>query len=191
MTHDPAVSDADLACLVEENREAIAQLRHFLAELSPAAYRQPFGTDGRHSLGKHVRHILDHYDALLAAAEAGRIDYEHRRRDARLEHWPREAERHLRDIERGLDRLVVSPGRQALALDYPLDQETSLTLGSSLARELAFLTSHTIHHMALLGVLAEQLGVTLPETFGVHPSTLRFWQREREREEQWTGRATA
>lgn len=47
-----------------------------------------------------------------------------------------------------------------------------------MARELAFLTSQTIHHMAIIGLLAEQQGIPLAEDFGVHPSTLRHWQRE-------------
>ena len=34
--------------------------------------------------------------------------------------------------------------------------------------------------MALLGLLAERLGVVLPKDFGVHPSTLRHWDREAE-----------
>lgn len=31
---------------------------------------------------------------------------------------------------------------------------------------------------ALLGLLAQQLGVRLPDDFGVHPSTLRHWRRQ-------------
>ncbi len=32
--------------------------------------------------------------------------------------------------------------------------------------------------MAIIGLLAEQLGLALPDSFGVHPSTLRHWRRE-------------
>jgi len=41
-----------------------------------------------------------------------------------------------------------------------------------------FLASHTIHHMAIIGMLAEQAGVEVGAEFGVHPSTLRYLQRQ-------------
>lgn len=175
MNHDPAVPPADLRGLVEENRQVLDQLCRFLAGLSSTRYGQPLGAGGRQSLGKHVRHIIDHYAALLATAGQGRLDYEHRQREEWLERCPREARRRLEAISLALDELADLSGEGALILDYPLDHQSQRCLGSTLGRELAFLTSHTVHHMALLGLLAERLGVTLPETFGVHPSTLRHW----------------
>ncbi|MDX5376002.1 MAG: hypothetical protein LPK08_00570 [Halomonas sp.] len=170
----------DTACLdslIEENRLALYQLQAFLERLTPALYRYTFGPTGRQSLGKHVRHILDHYDALLVGAEAGSIDYENRRRDERLETEPELA------VARVAEICAALPGLEAhrsatLQLRYPVEGASgSLALTSSLPRELAFLTSHTVHHMALLGMMAESHGVDLPVHFGVHPSTLRFWQQ--------------
>lgn len=165
--------------LIEENLLALTQLKGLLDELTPDTYRQPFSGDGRHTLGKHVRHIIDHYAALLGGLEegGGRIDYENRRRDETLEQWPQQASQRVTSIEASLRVLGDRQLPADMTLDYPLDDER-LALGSSLQRELAFLTSHTIHHMAILGLLAEQVGVSLPDAFGVHPSTLRHWQRE-------------
>ncbi len=165
--------------LIEENLLALAQLRGLLDALTPDTYRQPFGADGRHTLGKHARHIIDHYDALLGGLEEGgdHVDYEHRRRDETLEQWPRLASQRVSSIEASLLALGDRQPTSDMTLDYPLDDER-LALSSSLQRELAFLTSHTIHHMAILGLLAEPLGLALPESFGVHPSTLRHWRRE-------------
>lgn len=181
MTQPAPGSPPALEGLIEENLLALAQLRGLLDALTPATYRQTFGVDGRHALGKHVRHIIDHYDALLGGLDSGggRIDYEHRRRDEALEQWPRRAAQRLTAIEASLRALGDRQPPSSLTLDYPLD-ERCLTLPTSLERELAFLTSHTIHHMAILGLLAETVGVPLPESFGVHPSTLRHWQREAE-----------
>ncbi|MCA1770763.1 MAG: DinB family protein [Halomonas sp.] len=165
--------------LVEENLLALAQLRGLLCELIPATYQQSFGRDGRHTLGKHVRHIIDHYDALLDGIEGGkeRIDYEHRRREEILEQWPDQAAQRLVCIEASLQALDEKQLPTHLTLDYPFGNDR-LAFGSSIERELAFLASHTIHHMAILGLLAEQVGARLPESFGVHPSTLRHWRRE-------------
>jgi len=168
----------DTACLVEENLLTLVQLRRLIEALDPERYRQAFGEHGRHTLGKHVRHIIDHYDALLEGLDRGEevIDYEQRRRDETLEQWPQQAASHLAGIESRLSTLGSEPASQALTLAYPMDDERFF-LVSSLNRELAFLTSHSIHHMAIIALLAEQSGIHLPASFGVHPSTLRHWQR--------------
>ncbi|CAM3438153.1 DinB family protein [Halomonas lysinitropha] len=178
MTSSLSRSSPSTARLVEENLLTLAQLRSMVADLTPEGYRQAFGEHGRHTLGKHVRHIIDHYDALLDGLDrdAEVIDYEQRRRDEVLEQWPQQAASHLAGIEARLLSLGSGPSPDALSLGYPLDDDT-LTLASSLNRELAFLTSHSIHHMAIIALLAEQSGIHLPETFGVHPSTLRHWQQ--------------
>ena len=165
--------------LIEENLLALSQLRHFVGDLAPAHYRRAFGHHGRHTLGKHVRHIIDHYDALLSGLEADgdTVDYERRRRDEFLEQWPHQAARRLAELETVLAAAIDRYPPVRLGQTYHLG-DGALVLETSLARELAFLTSHTIHHMAILGLLAEQIGIALPEAFGVHPSTLRHWQRE-------------
>ncbi len=43
---------------------------------------------------------------------------------------------------------------------------------TTVGRELAFVLSHTIHHNALIGVMAAMLGVPVPDRFGYAPSTL-------------------
>lgn len=177
--------------LIEENRLALAQLRSLVDDLAPEAYRRVFGVHGRHTLGKHVRHIIDHYEALIDGLEAGAetLDYEQRRRDPTLEAWPDEAARRLAALEAWLSSLQGQASPKRLTLRHcqdagapdpgrGADGEMRLALPSSLARELAFLASHTVHHMAIIGLLAEQIGIALPASFGVHPSTLRHWQRE-------------
>ncbi|WP_355660422.1 DinB family protein [Halomonas salifodinae] len=182
MSHDSTVvpgdleDPMDLEGLVAENRQVLDQLCRFLAGLSAAAYGRSL--DRRQSLGKHVRHIIDHYEALLAATRHGRLDYEHRPRETWPERCPREAQRRLEAIAAALPALEDSG---LLSLAYPLEEGGLRQLETSLGRELAFLTSHTIHHMALLGLLAERLGVVLSEDFGVHPSTLRHWASQASR----------
>lgn len=49
----------------------------------------------------------------------------------------------------------------------------SVTGWSTLARELAFVVSHTIHHQAIIGVLLAIHGHAVPERFGHSPATPR------------------
>ncbi|MDN3521740.1 DinB family protein [Halomonas ramblicola] len=179
MSYPSPEASPELAALVDENRQALCQLRDLLAGLSSSAYGRACGTLGRHSIGRHVRHILDHYESLLSA-EAAVLDYEHRRRDPGLERSPARAIRRLDAIVVALADLVEGAASAHVRLHYPLGGGDAQALPTSLGRELAFLTSHTIHHMAILGLLAERLGVALPDDFGVHPSTLRHWQRQAE-----------
>jgi uncharacterized damage-inducible protein DinB len=59
-----------------------------------------------------------------------------------------------------------------------ISDEQGQVVKTSVDRELVFLASHTIHHMAIIGMLAEQAGVEVGAEFGVHPSTLRYLQRQ-------------
>jgi hypothetical protein len=45
---------------------------------------------------------------------------------------------------------------------------------STVARELQYLLSHTIHHHALIGTICASLAVALPKDFGIALSTLKY-----------------
>jgi hypothetical protein len=47
-------------------------------------------------------------------------------------------------------------------------------LRSTIARELQVLSSHTIHHFALIAVTLQAFGISVPVSFGVARSTLRY-----------------
>lgn len=132
------------------------------------------------SVGAHLRHVADFVQVFLRAIEHGTIDYDQRERDPRLEREPRRAAANLRRLAGELARLaVLAPERE-----LRVRSETNLVgphwQRSSLARELVVLLSHTVHHYALIAVLLRARGSTPPADFGVAPSTLAHWRRERE-----------
>jgi uncharacterized damage-inducible protein DinB len=180
------MSTPSIPPLIDENVQALTQLYQLLGNVSAQDYQRALGAKATQSLGKHVRHILEHYQTLLdvcAAAPAQvTFDYEQRQRQATLENQPHLARERVAALKAGLSALSAIPHDTPLTLSYPVEAEranSALSLPTSLGRELAFLTSHSIHHMALLGLLCEQLGITLPNNFGVHPSTLRYWEQQR------------
>ncbi|MDR5873527.1 DinB family protein [Vreelandella gomseomensis] len=183
------MSTSSLSPLIDENVQTLAQLAQLLGRVSAHDYQRPLGAKGTQSLGKHVRHILEHYQTLLDACATSSpqtiFDYENRLREAALETQPGYAGDRTEALQAGLTALATMPHDAALTLNYPVkgDADDSVALPTSLGRELAFLTSHSIHHMALLGLLCEQLGIALPEHFGVHPSTLRYWARSSSQKE--------
>ncbi|NMT62896.1 DinB family protein [Marinobacter orientalis] len=173
----PNSSSGSVSCeeLVAENAHAINQLAELLVELPGKLYRQTFGAKKQHVIGKHVRHIIDHYMALLKAVNgrsAGPLDYEKREREERLELDNYAACNRLLAIINLLGRFADVPQNAPLEMEHLSDNQRR-TVATSIDRELVFLASHTIHHMAIIAMLAEQGGVEIRDGFGVHPSTLR------------------
>lgn len=121
------------------------------------------------TIGQHVRHCVEHYEAFFQSLEEGRtVDYEARPRHVLLEIDTSEALDRLEKIRRSLT--AFPQHCRALSI-----RDTGITgnCASSITRELQFLASHTVHHMALIAVIAGLSGITVPENFGVAPSTLK------------------
>jgi uncharacterized damage-inducible protein DinB len=105
--------------------------------------------------------------------DRGLVDYDARRRDIRIES---DRETAVRSLLGAASRLQSVPAdalegrvvvRTLIATDGPVVEAVS-----SVARELAFVISHTIHHNAQIALLAHRLGSTrLPRRFGIAPST--------------------
>lgn len=167
---DPAIN-----ALVLENDRLLAPLEEALGTIPVDAYRTHPAAHGG-SIGQQTRHVLDHYDLLLGHKRS-RIDYGQRRRDGRTEREPAVARGRLRETRQALEQL---PARnRALTVRYEtLGDGDVASLESSLARELAFIASHTVHHLAVIALLAEWQGIALPPTLGVAPSTLNHWARQ-------------
>ena len=49
-------------------------------------------------------------------------------------------------------------------------------ISSTVGRELQYLLDHTIHHYAIIAIILKAQSITVPEEFGVAPSTLKYWE---------------
>jgi uncharacterized damage-inducible protein DinB len=151
----------------------LQQLADLVESLSDGQYTaNPLGMVTS-SIGGHVRHCLDHVESLLAGIKTGRVNYDQRQRGTDVETCRQAA---LDVIGRQTHCLQTFPPSRAaapLALTAlvgsalpPVDTQTTV------GRELVFVLSHTIHHNALVAVMARTLGVPLPAHFGSAPSTI-------------------
>lgn len=127
--------------------------------------------------GPHLRHVIEHYEALIARA-GGAIDYDARVRDPSIERSPAVARGRLQAL-----KTLLGPGGTAL-LATPvtvraligLHGEHSLMTTSTMGRELLFLASHAVHHFAVMKLHARAHGVALADELGKAPATLAHQQ---------------
>lgn len=156
--------------------EAGARCLSVASMLSPETYVAMAA--GHSPIGAHLRHCYDHFETLLWGLERGEIDYDSRNRDPRVEACPDYFQEKLHSRlaqiatfdETALDEAVSI--RALVAPDAP-----PVRFMSTLSRELVYLTSHTIHHLAIIKLTAEQLGIELPDGFGVAYSTAAYWKQ--------------
>jgi uncharacterized damage-inducible protein DinB len=127
------------------------------------------------SIGEHVRHCLDHVSALLTVGASETLSYDHRHRGTPTETEPAAALQQILRMKAALERWPAG------ALDAPVCVQSQLSPNgdgvagwSTLARELAFVVSHTIHHQAIIALLLTLHGYAVPDRFGHSPSTPRW-----------------
>jgi uncharacterized damage-inducible protein DinB len=151
----------------------LRQLEDLLRGLTDEQYAtKPVGVVPS-SIGGHVRHCLDHVDALLGGIDHAALTYDQRRRGTEIETSRAAALEALRRQENELRALPAYPESLPLRLSVLVSNSLpAVEVDTSFGRELAFVLSHTIHHNAQIGAMARTLGVTIPQHFGYAPATI-------------------
>ena len=163
--------------IVTSNILFIKQGIELLSDISDDLYTKNNTTYSKSGIGRHFRHIIEHYFSFIQT-DGTFIDYDARERNLRLE----------TDRQFMIDRLgFVISGLQKFENESALldkgisvrsnegiGEENSPLSSSTLRRELQFLISHTVHHYALIGLILQTMGYIPDESFGVAPSTLKY-----------------
>lgn len=155
--------------LIHLNDHLLGEVSELLAGPVHGHYASPCHHVFSSSIGQHIRHCLEHYEEFLRALRENRsLDYENRPRDPEVETDPVVARQRIEAVRTAFHELL--PGSEGLVVR---DHGTGFPSGSSVARELQFLVSHTVHHFALISVIASTAGLNVPANFGVAPTTLK------------------
>ncbi|MHA7838961.1 MAG: lysophospholipid acyltransferase family protein [bacterium] len=125
--------------------------------------------------GAHTRHVIDYVDCLLSGIDAGIVDYTARKRRPEIES---DREVALREIDRCCRELESLTSLDAAKTLRVRTDEGEDWTQSSLARELRFVSSHTVHHYSLIRLALSRLGVATPDSYGVSASTLAHRRRQ-------------
>ncbi len=129
------------------------------------------------SIGSHFRHNLDFANNLLAGIESNKIDYNERERDLRVETDRQYAKERFLFLIQTLKNISTEDFGQEILVRSEIDEDE--WHASSIARELEFLHSHTVHHFALIAEKLHSFGIKVSRDFGVAPSTLKFWAEQK------------
>lgn len=172
----PSSPSTQASALLRFNRQLLQQA----AELAQA-HALPGRPSYRVLAGPHLRHVIEHYEALLFPPQPGVVDYDARARDEQLEASPQRAQARLEALYQALEGCAVFTLAEPLRVlgQCGLMGEDRFEASSSLGRELAFVASHAIHHFALLVGYCQQHGVPIPDGFGRAPAT-RAHERARQ-----------
>lgn len=163
-----------LYSLIDALRESLEQELILLRALSPEQYKAPAKGHFRSSVGMHLRHNLDHFEAFFNGLESGVVNYETRSRQTQIENIPGLAVEALQFYLEKLNQLCsVEDTFLQIQEESPVGIKDARHLDSSLGRELQFLLGHTVHHNAIIAMIVDRHGIELPKGFGVAPSTQR------------------
>lgn len=167
--------------IIKANKDALEQGLELLSRLSNDEYTCVCEPWLKSTIGQHVRHVTDMYFALMSAQDGERVDYDVRRRGSKVELQRDKGIDAFKQVILWLDELVQNVDddkKVTIKSEVSLHQSVSVTLESSLLRELVFVGSHTVHHYAVISVIAKLQNIEIAEWFGVAPATVTFLRNE-------------
>jgi hypothetical protein len=159
----------------------LAQCEGLIRDLPDSAYTGVSRVLDGGTVGKHLRHTLDHYRAIVRAVrEGGVIDYDRREREVPMERDRQAALDEVGAVLRGVRALMGAGLDRGVTVRVMVSESgEELLLASTLAREVAFATHHAVHHLAMIKSIAGEFGCVLSRAVGRAPSTLNHEKTSR------------
>ena len=160
--------------------EAIKQLisvKSILHQINVGDYKQSLNTLKGASIGKHVRHVVEFYECLLLNSITDVVNYDERKRNLLLEENLKYTIDYITEI---IDVLQNIQSNKRLELVSVYDNE-SVSMQSSLYRELTYNIEHTVHHLAIISIAIpiHFNYISLSENFGYADSTIQYLKTQK------------
>ena len=161
--------------LIVASQDVLLQALGLLFNIWDATYSRMVEAPYSASIGRHYRHVLEHFQCLVRGIRSGEINYEARERNPRLETEVTYATIATCDVLRAIKNYT----EESLARPCTVVNSVSYGAGevpimeSNIRRELAYCAGHAIHHYAIIRLICSHLGVEVPKEFGIAPSTLK------------------
>jgi len=158
--------------LITQNINRLSELKSLIDFINESDFFKSDEMLSGSTIGEHIRHIIEFYQCIVNESSSGKIHYDGRKRDRRIETDKDFAKRTIDEVISGMHNV---------RLDHPIIVQAShmniesdiIELNSSFGRELAYAMDHMIHHLAILKISLRSRGYELDENLGVAPSTVR------------------
>lgn len=144
-----------------------------ISSLTDRQYTESMQVLSDATIGQHVRHMLEFYEAIEKAHKSGEINYDARKRSLEMETSVKKASEIINKCKEDIVKYTEDIQIE-MSGNYSIDNVEASKISSSLSRELAYSMDHTIHHLAIIKNALILQGVQLDENFGVAPSTIRY-----------------
>jgi len=162
--------------LIAAVAEVLRQGESLLCALDDEKYTRKLRPAFNSAVGGHYRHCLDHFQSLLDGLDADEVNYDHRKRDPRIENDRKfalsETHRILSACQSIPEYFLGCPINVRSKVNYEIDEAP--LIASTVGREFMYAVAHAIHHYALIAVMCGLMKVPVPAGFGVAPSTLKY-----------------
>ncbi|KAI1295691.1 hypothetical protein EDD11_007864 [Mortierella claussenii] len=157
-------------------------------------YTKPSMLACKGTIGKHVRHLHDHFRLLLSTYPSYKgtsfkdewaVDYDKRDREVPMETDIDYAIQELRKSQHTFEQCRSHPEEVSMSTDLlqPVTLQATIDPARSpigfqttFGRELWFCSLHAVHHFAMIKVICSEFGMPLTDGFGVAPSTIKSRQ---------------
>lgn len=154
-------------------------LKYYLAWIDPVTYQAHLELLSNSTIGQHTRHIIEFFNCLIEQShesDTPLISYGKRRRDFLIESAPDHA---LQNVLQICEQVKELDPTKSCWLDCEEHGEEDLQVLSTIGRELVYTIEHAIHHLAIVKIALKAVipSISLPEHFGVAPSTIRYRQQ--------------
>ena len=165
------------SALIATNIRWLRQALGLLEQLDDVVYSATAPGFAPHRAGSHLRHVLEFYQCFLEGLDSSHIDYDSRRRDEAIERSRDTASMAIRSI---IHAFETCRGLREERIVWVRIEDAETTgvrdsyMESSVSRELQVLSSHTVHHFALIAMTLRAHGIQMDPDFGMAPSTLRY-----------------
>lgn len=147
------------------------QMIHSAELLTNEQFTYPAGVLSHATIGQHVRHVVEFFLELDKGYEDGRVNYDNRGRDKKIENDRSFAITKLHEVGGRLNRPDKELWLTTVIAGSVLE---TVEVRTNYQRELLYNLEHMVHHMALIRIGIEAVSVvTLPVEFGVAQSTLQ------------------
>jgi len=162
--------------MINSQINILAQAKSYLSVVTTEQYREVIAPLFISSSGQHLRHILDHYVAIMQGLDIGLIDYDKRSRGGMIESDIAAAAALISEIDAFLLSLSDAQLQEQIQLstEVCVAKKQVAVVNTTLARELIFAGSHAIHHFAMIEQISKAQQLVTPEQFGLAPATATF-----------------